>query len=242
MRFVLPVIAGLAALLPAAARAGDVAELEILGFSQDGGIFAFEQYGIADGSGFPYAERFYIDTATDKFLPGTPVRVRLEDENAKLADARKQARDKGEAVVSQAELSENRGITAGFNPVTELSADPERMVVNPRPIFYPVDEPLEFRLDHIALNNLPGMEVCNSQGEINGFRLLKVDARDGGATKVLHEDKTIPQSRGCPNGYGIGGVQVFSMDAVSAYAVLIWVRQYGFEGPDYRWIAVTGRL
>jgi len=24
--------------------------------------------------------------------------------------------------------------------------------------------------------------------------------------------------------------------------VLIAVRQYGFEGPDFRWIAVTGRL
>lgn len=242
MRLVLSVLAASLCLAPVTARAGDTAELEILGFSQDGGIFAFEQYGVADGSGFPYADRFYIDTATDKFLPGTPVRVRLEDENAKLADARQQARAKGEAIVAHAELAANRGITAGLNPVTELSADPHRIVVNPRPIFYPVDEPLEFRLDEIPLNNLPGMEVCNSQGEINGFRLLKIDASDGGQTSKLHEDTSIPQSRGCPNGYGIGGVQTFSMDSLSAYAVLIWVRQYGFEGPDYRWIAVTGRL
>jgi predicted secreted protein len=224
------------------ALAGDVAELEILGFSRDGGVFAFEEYGVQDGSGFPYANRYYIDTATDAFLKGTPVRVRLDDETASLESARGQARDRGEKIVPQAELAANRGITAGFNPVTELSADPYRMVVNPRPIFYPVDEALEFRLEEIALNNLPGMETCNSQGEINGFRLLRIEARDGGTTRLLHEDKTIPKSRGCPNGYRIGGVQTFAIDGLSAYAVLVAVRQYGFEGPDYRWIAVTGRL
>lgn len=233
------VLVSTAACLPA--RAGDVAELEILGFSHDGGVFAFEEYGVQDGSGFPYANRYYIDTATDSFLSGTPIRVRLEDDGASLNTARWQAREKGEKIVPQAELAANRGITAGFNPVTEVSADPYRMVVNPRPIF-PTGETLEFRLQEIALNNLPGMEACGSQGEINGFRLLRIDAQDGGTTRLLHDDKTIPKSRGCPSGYRIGGIQTFSIDKLSAYAVLIAVRQYGFEGPDYRWIAVTGRL
>jgi predicted secreted protein len=221
------------------ASAGDVAELEILGFSKDGGVFAFEEYGVQDGSGFPYANRYYIDTTDDSFLKGTPIRVRLDDETATLDAARLQARQKGEAIVSAAELTANRGITAGFNPVTELSADPFRMVVNPRPIFSPVDPPLEFRLDEIGMNDT---ERCQSLGEINGFRLLRVEAKDGGQTHLLHEDKSIPQSRGCPNGYRIGAVQTFSLDSLSAYAVLIAVRQYGFEGPDFRWIAVTGRL
>ncbi|TIN00024.1 MAG: DUF2259 domain-containing protein [Mesorhizobium sp.] len=221
-----------------AAHAGDVAELEILGFTKDGSVFAFEEYGVQDGSGFPYANRYYIDTGTDSFLKGTPIRVRLENENAKLDAARLQALQKGEAIVSQAELDANRGITAGFNPVTELSADPHRMAVNPRPIFSPVD-PLEFWLDELGMNNTEG---CESQGEINGFRLLRIEAQDGGTTKLLHEDKSIPRSRGCPNGYRIGAVQTFSTDSLSAYAVLIAVRQYGFEGPDFRWIAVTGRL
>ncbi|ESY83057.1 hypothetical protein X740_03705 [Mesorhizobium sp. LNHC221B00] len=220
---------------PILARAGDVAELEILGFTKDGGVFAFEEYGVQDGSGFPYANRYYIDTNDDSFLKGTPIRVRLDDETATIEAARLQARQKGEAIISQAELSANRGITAGFNPVT----DPHRMVVNPRPIFSPVNQPLEFRLDELGMNNTEG---CESQGEINGFRLLRVEARDGGTTKLLHEDKSVPKSRGCPNGYSIGAVQTFSMDSLSAYAVVIAVRQYGFEGPDYRWIAVTGRL
>jgi predicted secreted protein len=238
----IPVLIGiwlLAQLAVRPASAGDVADLEILGFSKDGGVFAFEEYGVQDGSGFPYSNRYYIATATDTFLKGTPIRVRLDDEAATLGAARLQARQRGEAVVSQAELTANRGITAGYNAVTELSADPYRMVVNPRPIFSPVDDPLEFRLDEIAMNDTGD---CQSQGEIKGFRLRRIDAKDGDRTELLHEDKSIPKSRGCPNGYRIGAVQTFSMQGLSAYAVLIAVRQYGFEGPDFRWIAVTGRL
>lgn len=221
------------------AKAGDVAQLEILGFSRDGKVFAFEEYGVEDGSGFPYANRYYIDTATDSFVKGSPVRVRLDDESASLDTARRQAREKGEAIVGQEELAANRGIAAGFNPVTELSADPHRMAVNPRPVFPPIDPPLEFRLDEIAMS---GPDMCASQGQVSGFRLLRIEAQPGGKTGLLHEDESIPQSRGCPAGYRLGAVQTFSGQSLSAYAVLIAVQRYGFEGPDYRWIAVTGKL
>jgi predicted secreted protein len=234
----LPMLAALASLvIPATASAGDVAQLEILGFSKDGGVFAFEEYGVQDGSGFPYANRYYIDTSNDTFLKGTPIRIRLDDESASLDTARKQARDKGEPIVGASELAANRGFTAGFNPVTELSADPHRIVVNPRPVFPPIDPALEFRVEEMPMGggvNCDGLETA-------GFRLLQIDAHDGGNTKLLHEDKAIPQSRGCPNGYSIGAVQTFSPTGLSTYAVLIAVRGRGFEGPDYRWIAVTGK-
>jgi len=54
--------------LTSQSRAGDAATLNILGFSSDGSVFAFEEYGVQDGSGFPYANRFYIDTETDTFM------------------------------------------------------------------------------------------------------------------------------------------------------------------------------
>ena len=47
------------------AQAGDFAKREIHGFSVDGGLFAFEEYGVQDGSGFPYSNIYVIDTATD---------------------------------------------------------------------------------------------------------------------------------------------------------------------------------
>ncbi|QPC87894.1 DUF2259 domain-containing protein [Mesorhizobium sp. NBSH29] len=236
----LPLLAALLLLASASiTRAGDVATLNVLGFNASGSVFAFEEYGVQDGSGFPYASRTYIDTATDTFLPGSPISVRLDNDGATLEQARAQARATGDALVPESVLLKNSGFTVGSNALTELNADPFRMVVNPRPVFAPVDPPLEFRLEEIPL---PPVGGCGSQGDAAGFRLLRVDATQNGQTTVLHEDAKIPLSRHCPNGYRIGGVQTFYDGNTPVYAVLIAVQQYGFEGPNFRWIAVTGRL
>lgn len=230
----------LAGAFAAVAHAGDTAELNILGFSRNGSVFAFEEYGVQDGSGFPYANRYYIDTATDSYVKGSPVRVRIDDESATLQAARDKAREQGEAIVSQKELIANRGYTAGQNAVTELSADPLRMAVNPRPVFPAIDKPLEFRLEAIPFGEL---EQCHGMGEAQGFRLMRIDATDGGKNRFVHEDKSVPQSRGCPTGYSLGAIQTFaSGGSISHYAVLIAVQKIGFEGPDHRWMAVTGKF
>ncbi|MCC0040283.1 MAG: DUF2259 domain-containing protein [Brucellaceae bacterium] len=221
------------------AIAGDTAELNILGFSGDSSIFAFEEYGVQDGSGFPYANRFYIDVENDAFLSGTPVRIRIDDESATLAEALQQAAAQGEEIVSDDELAANRGYTAGFNAITELSADPYRLAVNPRPVLPPVDTPVEFRLEEFPLP----AEGCEDLGETMGYRLLRIDVTDGGGVTLLHEDETIPTSRNCPLGYRLGAVQtVFGDQGQPSFAVLIAVRSFGFEGPDHHWIAVTGRF
>jgi predicted secreted protein len=228
------------ALFALPARAGDTAFVEILGFSPDGRVFAFEEYGVQDGSGFPYSHRFYIDTSNDKFLANTPIRVTLEDEAATIEDARKRARIRGEKIVADALLARNRGFTAGFNAVTELSADPFRIAVNPRPVHPPVDDPVEFRLEEIPMGPI---ERCEGLGEIVGIRLVRVATEPGVETRLRHEDQKIPLSRGCPVGYRIGGLQTFFPDnGRPVYALLIAIRRFGFEGPDYRWIAATGRL
>ncbi len=224
----------------AASRAGDTAQVKVLGFSADGGIFAFEEYGVQDGSGFPYADRFYIDTAHDGFVPGTPVRVRLDDENATLSDARAAARRQSQHVIADSTLAAHPGYRAGWNAVTELSADPHRIAVNPRPVFPPIDDPVEFRLDEIPV---PTPANCQNLGDIVGFRLLRVGTSAGSQTALVHQDSHVPPSRGCPLGYRIGGLQTYFPEPGSpVFALMIAIRQVGFEGPDFRWIAVTGRL
>jgi predicted secreted protein len=221
------------------AVAGSVADLDILGFSADASIFAFEEYGVQDGSGFPYANRYYIDVAADSFVSGTPIRIRIDDESAPLSQARDQARAPGQAIVSDAELAQNRGHTAGINAITELSADPFRMAVNPRPVFPPIDAAIEFRIEEYALD----ATGCENLGPTMGFRLLRIDLTPGSTVDLLHEDGRIPSSRGCPLGYRIGAIQAIHPDGgAPSFAVLVAVRSFGFEGPDYRWIAVTGRL
>ena len=237
MRIALLLSAAMLSAAPYAARAGDAADLEILGFSADGGIFAFEQYGEQDGSGFPYAERFYIDTAKDAYLPGSPVRVRIESEDASIDEARQAARAKGESIVADAVLAQNRGYTAAMNPIGELSADPFRVVVNTRPLYPRAQDPVEFRLEE---TDVPAAATCDNLGPVKGFRLTSIDGHEGGVTKLLHDDKSIPASRGCPLGYSIGAVQTYSSDVGETWAaVLLTVRSFGFEGPDYRWLAVT---
>jgi predicted secreted protein len=238
----LSAIAAAAALFLASppARAGDAATVNVLGFSADGGIFAFEEYGIQDGSGFPYANRFYIRTASDSFVPGTPVRVRIDDESATLDTVRAQARERAQSVIADAVLAANRGFAAGMNAVTEFSADPFRMAANPRPVFPPIDDPLEFRLEEVHVG-VP--DLCRDLGDVRGFRLLKVGMSPGSATKLIHEDSRIPQSRGCPLGYSIAGIQTFHPQAGEpVFAVLIAVRSFGFEGPDHRFLAITGPI
>ena len=216
--------------------AGDTAELHILGFSNDGRIFAFEEYGVQDGSGFPYANRFYIDTMTDSYMSGSPIRVRLDDETKDVAAARREARERGEKIIAQSELDANPGFTAACNPVTEVSADPERLEAYPRPYFPPIDPALEFRLDAFPVTE--GKDRCYDLAQLKGFTLTLVEA---GESKVLHKDVTVPKSRGCATDYRLGGLQTFGPDGFSTYAVIISVQQLGFEGPDYRWMAVTGR-
>ena len=224
----------------ASARAGDAATVNVLGFTPDGSVFAFEEYGVQDGSGFPYANRFYIQTSTDEFVAGTPIRVLLEREAASAEAARAEAKTRGEMFFKDAALNPNRGNLVAFNAVTEYTADPYRIAANPRPVFAPVDAPLEFRLEEFDM--LPS-DLCKGIGDVKGFRLVRIDSAPGGQTRLLHEDKDIPSSRGCPEGYRLSGIQTFYPDAGDpVYAVLIAIRRYGFEGPDFRWIALTGQL
>ncbi|MEM6995419.1 MAG: DUF2259 domain-containing protein, partial [Myxococcota bacterium] len=47
-----------------------------------------------DGSGFPYSNIYLIDTATDSWVDGTPIRVLTEGDAPPLAETRSQAADR----------------------------------------------------------------------------------------------------------------------------------------------------
>lgn len=217
------------------ALAGDAAELNILGFTTDGKVFAFEEYGVQDGSGFPYANRFYIDTTNDQFVSGTPIRARIDEDGASTADARRKATEQGEKIVPSPKL--RPGFTAAYNAVTELSADPFRIVALPRPVFPPIDKPVGLRLEEI---DLPGEANCEGFGQSRGFRLIRFDPETNADIATLHEDKRIPASRSCPLGYRLAALYTDMENGVMA--ILISIRGAGFEGPNHRWLAVTGLM
>ncbi|MEC5324789.1 DUF2259 domain-containing protein [Aurantimonas sp. A3-2-R12] len=238
----LPKIAAAAAVLLVAlpgfaspASAGDAARLEPLGFSEDGKVFAFEQSGIQDGSGFPYAEIFFLDLAEDRFLPPSPVRIRIEADGAGIADAREQAREAAQALFTTYDPEAHPGSLVVANPPTELSADPYRARFLPRPIEPTPDKPVELRLEPIPLS---GGKACEVFGTSYGYRLVRIATKPGDAAVLIHEDTAIPESRGCPLDYALSEIRVYERPTGGFSAVaIIGVKSVGFEGPDLRYIA-----
>lgn len=229
---------GLAALVAATAPAfaGDYAARETLGFFNGGEIFAFEEYGIEDGSGFPYATIYVIDTATDSWLPGTPVSVRLDDEVATLQAARDEAGRQADPILAGLGLAEP-GEVLLTNLITDLSSDPHRAEFLTRAY-----SPLPSDGEVLTLSEVPlsGGDCPDFGDTYVGFDLrLTLEA---GGTSTLHRDTRIPASRGCPIGYGISEVIAYHRPSEIVLIVLVDVFSVGFEGPDRRFLAVASTL
>lgn len=223
-----------------AAAAGEYAEFRPLGFSADGKVFAFEEFGIQDGSGFAFANRFFIDTTRDAFLPGSSVRVVIEDESASVSDARAKAAAQSASLETVYRFSDHPGVIAAFNPASSIDAAAHQLRYTPFSM-----EPQPFGVYAVRLQEktLPSSRLCDAFGETStGFRLQMTQINGQPASILLHEDNSVPQSRGCPIGYRLGGAVTHLADGVSTQAVLVLVRSYGFEGENGRWIAVTRRF
>lgn len=230
-----PVLSTLSA---APVLAGDFAEFRPLGFSIDGTVFGFEEFGIQDGSGFPYASRYFINTVSDSYAR-PPVRVRIEDETATLAQARAKAAADSPPVAI--ELAENPGIFAAFQPATELGSNGLELSYTSFAM-----EPFPggpFKVQ-ISEKPLPASAICAAFGEETvGFKLRMTEINGELASITLQDDTFVPSSRNCPKSYQIGGALTHANpDGSTTHVILVLIRSQGFEGADGRWIAVTKRL
>lgn len=225
------------ALMAEVACAGDIASFQAVGFSPDGSVFAFEEYGVQDGSGFPYSNIFFIDTRKDTFLPGTPIRARIDEEKAGLAEVRAQTQAKAAALVDRYDMAANPGLIAAFNPVTETEAPAHRLVYRQYAVEPPVGGSFTLALKEIALQ--PSVPCKDVTPQSIGFSLA-FESEDGQVSdRVLHTDTAIPESRKCPTAYRIGGVVIHHPAGPDPiHIVLVQVLSFGFEGRDGRWIAV----
>lgn len=220
------------------ACAGDYASREIIGFSPDGGYFAFEQYGLQDGSGFPYSDIFIINTHGDAWVPGTPVRVLLKDENLDVEHARSQAKRNAQRLLKRFKIGAP-GEHLASNPRAEVSADPHRVAINAAYNHTPPSEDIvRFSLAEKVLTS--GECAKYSDLPIKGFRLTMQPK--GKKAIVMQDDETLSKSRGCPLGYTFADIYRYRSDDAQTYVVLLHMQQHGFEGPDSRFLAVTRRL
>ncbi len=236
-RFLATVMACFWVFLCTSANAFDAAEREIYGFSMDGGLFAFEEFGVQDGSGFPYSNIYVIDTATDSWTAGSPYRVLLKDETKDVFDAREEARILAGPVMKSFEA---RGNVIATNRPTELTENPKRMVASRYYSMAPHTDALAFSIELIQMDDPEG---CYDLGDAKGFRLLQLDVKSGDTLNILHEDTKIPSSRHCPLDYDFADIVTYSPENGSPVAaILILMKKVGFEGPDARYLAVTTKL
>lgn len=237
-------VAGFAVLMCAqSALAGDYSEFRPIGFSPDGKVFAFEEFGVQDGSGFPYANRFYIDTETDSYLDGTPVRVRIDDEAATVGAARAKAAAEAAPIEAASKAAADPGVFAAFSPPTERGND-ESFLRYQDAAITPYPFPGGAYAVELSQKPLKPPAECEALDvPIQGFMLQMKEKAGHAAELYLHIDDDIPASRNCPLSYAIGGAMTHANpDATTTHAILVLVRSVGFEGPNGRWIAVTKRL
>ncbi|WP_026614006.1 DUF2259 domain-containing protein [Ensifer aridi] len=232
----------LAAAVAADALAGDYAALQPIGFSSDGNVFAFEEYGVQDGSGFLYSTIYILDTRTDSFLPGAPVRAVVQEDGGGLHRARSEARSRAAPLIDAHRLDQTPGILAAHNPITEADAAPHALRYNAFPADAPFRKTYALKLEE---KSFEPEGICKDfLKEVKGFRLTMTEKANKPAADVLQDDVRIPQSRRCPTGYRIGGVVTRTNDDGSeVHVAMILVESLGFEGSrDGRWIAVPIRI
>lgn len=214
--------------------AGDTAQFSALGYSADGQFFAFEQFGIQDGSGFPYSEIFIIDLDSDSFAAGSPFKARIDDETAALADVRAQAFAQAEGALEKIEISrpalpialrgdgvlDDGGLTMSYGIPSYGLARTEG----------------EYGLE-IDIFKAPSPRDCEYfEGNPMAFAMRRTT---DGATAEIYRDLRVPASRGCVITYKFYGIfnPFEAYDDASSVAVLsVW--SHGFEGPDRRFMAV----
>lgn len=229
-----------AALVSAApAGAAEFAEYRVLGYSPDGRYFAFEQFGIADGIGLPYADIIVIDLEADAWVEGTPIRVRrtekdgeAEDIVAELAAVRAEAAAEAAEVIGTTGIGSAHRLVAATTPM-EAGEQERSLGFYPRPIRARIDPLHVLALETFALDS---PNDCFGMVETRGFRLTLTVGE--GAPVVIHEDERLPASRPCPEDYGLAAV-IAPFDGAPGRAVaLLSQYQLGFEGADRRFLAV----
>jgi predicted secreted protein len=231
-----------------ASFAGDADKLAIIGFSKDASYFAFETYGVGDGSGLGYSDIYIIDIKSNSWVEGSPIRQRGENENQTQSVARAAALKRAAPLLEKYKIDQSFEFLAA-NPITEIVADRRR---------------IEFDSIHRSYGNsavTPGVAADNrfilsltdfpmganadclsEDGARHGFSLV-IKQTLSGKNLEAYKDAAVPTSRGCPYNYELEAI-VSPEDESGSTVLVALVAFYtqGFEGPDRHFIAVPFTL
>ena len=215
--------------------AGDRSLIDYVGFSEDFRYFAFEEFGIQDGSGFAYSTVYVVDLDTDSWVIGTPVKLQADSEETLLRDLRHEIGHKVEGHIAE----------FGINVPVEVAAmigdgvpdtDAKTLVFG-APGYMPGAVSGDYTLS-LSTFGTTATSPCADWFEVKplGFELTISDTN---SARLVHRDDNLPRSRGCPTDYRLYAVVMPFGGATLSHAVaIVSVYPGGFEGPDRRFLAV----
>jgi predicted secreted protein len=221
--------------------AGDAAQLDFIGFSEDGNYLAFEQYGFQDGSGFAYSEIILINVPENSFAYSA-VNSYAENEDMTLSSTRDyammEARSKLAALLI---VDGNTGEHVIHHPTSDIDAEPKYVRFYERSGGVPGLS--GFREYALTLNEI---EVILND-EVYGHgppKMLELVVSTPGTNDiiVLQRDTNLPKRRSNVLSYRIQDVYMYHYAGNAYIAVFINYEMPGFEGPDMRFMVVTGKL
>lgn len=212
--------------------AGDHALFQPIGFSADGRYFAFEEYGVQDGSGFPYSNTYILDLPADKWVNGTPVRMTHHDETVGIAALRQLAAEDVAGRLNELGIDQPAAIIALNGEGEPDAAAYGLRFGTPGFGFDPVQDE---HLLELQVFDLPSAADCAIiEDQTKGFALNL----DG--VELSRDSGKLPKSRGCAMDYRLYAVVRPADFAVvpSPGVAIIASYPFGFEGPDRRFLAV----
>jgi predicted secreted protein len=232
-------------LLPSfSAWAGNFDRLNFLGFSKDGNFLAYETYGVADGSGFPYAEIRIVDVNKNAVTKDV-----FREHKKEVADSEAGIERSLEGVRARVFRQAKKRL-AGLaiapkplaplvhHPLTDLGVDPHKISFTLDDTFGSASEKLDLVLKEI-LAQAPDCPASTTAKPPAYFELTLIDSA-AKSIKELQKDSTLPKSRGCAYEYRIQDVYFYRPN--SAIAIFLTVLRPGFEGPDQIYLVVTGKI
>ena len=222
--------------------AGDLSTLNFIGFSNDGRYLAFEEYGLQDGSGYPFATIHIIDTTKNAYAAAR-IDVMVEDEMGAESTARSRVAVKASKKLKQFRIVRgNTGRLVLSHPLTDLTFEGEAgkkadTLVKFSEEVTPYHREGDYELLLTPIKVTP--KDCTDYGYDIFMLELKLTNNAGeGTSKFLQKDVSLPASRGCVMSYRIQDVYIYK----GTIAVFISFDTPGFEGPDTRFMVTAGKL
>jgi predicted secreted protein len=223
--------------------ASDAAQLNFIGFSENGEYLAFEQYGIQDGSGFAYTEIIMVNVPKNSYACPTITCIG-DEEHMTLAITRDSVLTKARSKLKMLSIVQgNTGEHVIHHPLSDLEADPKHVR------FYEQAGGIQalsgLREYALTLNEI---EVSNDNNEYGyGFgppKMLELIINTPGVDEkvVLQRDTKLPKRRSNVLYYRIQDVYIYHCAGQKYIAVFICYDMPGFEGSDLRFMVVTARL